>query len=147
MEALRAAIRKAARDNPTGEPKALARRVIASLKKADWVDMVAVEIAHVLREIARDSEASAFRAFFEQPTAPDFERLKTVFNTPISLGDGFSTSWGAATVEQHRQRIAFLEKLREGIAATIQRHEEAIRLIEGAGVTCLNELGGESKAA
>ena len=43
------------------------------------------------------------------------------------------------------QRVAYLEKIRDGIDQTIDRHREAIRLIEQAGVTCLAEL--EERAA
>ena len=48
--------------------------------------------------------------------------------------------WGAATVQDHEGRIAYLSRRRDGITATIARHREAIEMIESAGVTCLNDL-------
>ena len=68
------------------------------------------------------------------PSRTDF--LATRFYT----GDRYVT-WGEATVEDHRSRIAFLASLRNGIDATIQRHADAIEQIEAAGVATLADLG------
>ena len=48
--------------------------------------------------------------------------------------------WGEATVEDHRDRIAYLGSLRNGIDLTIQRHADAIEQIEAAGVATLADL-------
>ncbi len=61
------------------------------------------------------------------------------------LASGFYTgskrvSWGEATVEEHRERIAFLATLRNGIDATIARHAAAVEQIESAGASCLNDI-------
>lgn len=49
-------------------------------------------------------------------------------------------TWGAATVEDHRERIAYLATLRNGIDATIARHADAVEQIESAGASCLNDI-------
>ncbi len=74
------------------------------------------------------------------PSRSDF--LATRFYT----GDHYVT-WGEATVEDHRNRIAYLASLRNGIDVTIQRHADAIEQIEAAGVASLNDLGTEAVAA
>lgn len=48
--------------------------------------------------------------------------------------------WGEATVDDHLARIAFQSLLRDGINANIEHHRTAIKDIEDAGVTCLNEI-------
>lgn len=68
------------------------------------------------------------------PSRTDF--LATRFYT----GDHYVT-WGEATVEDHRNRIAYLALLRNGIDATIQRHADAIEQIEAAGAATLADLG------
>ena len=49
-------------------------------------------------------------------------------------------TWGAATIDDHQARIDFLAKQRNGINATIQRHVDAIAMIQAAAATCLNDL-------
>jgi len=57
-------------------------------------------------------------------------------------------TWGQATVEQHRLRIDFLERMRAGICQTIDQHTEAIALIEENKAQCLDEVWqGAKKAA
>lgn len=56
------------------------------------------------------------------------------------LGDGRRVSWAHATVEEHRQRIEFLQVHVRGVMDTIARHEEAIEAIVAAGVSCLAEI-------
>ncbi len=56
------------------------------------------------------------------------------------IGRGKHVVWGEATVQDHRDRIAFLASLRNGIDNTIARHAEAIDIIEAAGVSCLNDV-------
>lgn len=53
-------------------------------------------------------------------------------------------TFGAATVADHEARIAYLEGLRSGIATTIAVHEDAIRRIREAGVSCLLDLEEEA---
>jgi hypothetical protein len=69
------------------------------------------------------------------------ELLATVF----AIGDGTETTWGAATIEQHRQRIAMLTANAAGVVETAARHEAAVRMIEQAGVTCLADLADASE--
>lgn len=64
----------------------------------------------------------------------------------FALGDGRRVRWGEATVEEHRQRIEMLERMRAGLADTVALHAEAIAAIEAAGVVCLDEIEREVAA-
>jgi hypothetical protein len=68
------------------------------------------------------------------------ERRERLLAETFALGDGTRVLWGAATVEQHQQRVAMLAAQRDGIDATIARHLAAIAEIEQAKVTCLAEI-------
>lgn len=67
------------------------------------------------------------------------DRARLMLET-FALGDGRRVAWGEATVADHKARIELLAKLRDGIAASIQRHQEAIDELLAAGVSCLNDL-------
>jgi hypothetical protein len=58
----------------------------------------------------------------------------------FALGDGTMTTWGKATVADHRQRIEMLAKNAAGVVETAARHEAAVAMISEADVTCLDEL-------
>lgn len=64
------------------------------------------------------------------------ELLETVF----ALGTGERVTWGAATIDQHRERVALLRTNILGNLETAARHEAAIQMIEQAGVKCLAQL-------
>lgn len=73
------------------------------------------------------------------PTHDQVQNRKDLVAGSFALGDGRRVSWGEATVEQHRERIAYLAKLRDGYNVTISQHESAIALIVKNGVSCLSE--------
>ena len=93
-------------------------------------------LAHLNRAEVRASEQRAFSQREGEPTRLAVAELVDKY---FATGDGW-VRWGEATVEDHQARIAFLKKMRTGIDATIERHEEAIKKIIEAGVTCLDEL-------
>lgn len=53
------------------------------------------------------------------------------------------TSWGAATVDQHQQRIAILHRSALSAVGTMKRHEAAVRDLVESGARCLAEMVGE----
>lgn len=65
------------------------------------------------------------------------ELLEATFATPSGR-----VLWRLATVEQHRERIAYMRVLRDGYNADIKAHEDAIAAIVAAGVSCLGEIEG-----
>lgn len=72
---------------------------------------------------------------------------KRLLDEKFWLGDGRSVMWGDATVEDHRARIALLEKQVVGLSDTIDRHRQAIVEIEANAVTSLNEIASGEEAA
>jgi len=142
---LASVIRKAAQGNPTGDPKKMAVALIAKLSKPELVQLLADEIAGEQRLLTLSSEKSAFaREFLSRPETVGTEAVAKAFKelagTRFSLGAGLQVEWMEATVEDHRARIAYLAKLRNGIDETISRHQAAIDAIEEAGVSCLREI-------
>lgn len=73
------------------------------------------------------------------------QNRKALVSGSFALGDGRRVSWGLATVDEHRERIAYLSKLRDGYNVTIRKHEDVIALILAHGVTCWAEV--EEQAA
>jgi hypothetical protein len=70
------------------------------------------------------------------------ETTRELLGTLFALGDGIETTWGAATVDQHEQRIEMLTKNAAGLTETAARHQAAVRMIKDAGVSCLADLAG-----
>jgi hypothetical protein len=67
-------------------------------------------------------------------------RRSALMQSTFPLGDGTRVAWGQATVDDHRQRVAFLAAMRDGITNTIASHLDAVDAIEAAGVSCLDEI-------
>lgn len=68
------------------------------------------------------------------------ETTRELLDSVFALGDGQRTTWGEATVAEHRQRISLLITGAAGTVETAARHQAAIRLIEEAGVSRLADL-------
>lgn len=142
-------IKNAAQGDPTGDPKALASRLYRRLGRAEIVSLLAAEIAHEQRGCARATEVAAFRgAFTTKLTDPaakgDESAFAALFGTRFALGDGTEATWDKATIEQHEQRIAMLEKLRNGLDRTIQRHRDAVAILRSTGARCLAEVDAQA---
>lgn len=145
---LLAEIQKAARAHPNDDPLRLARRLLAQLGRPTLLQLIAEEIKHQQRESKRTGPET--RAFAEWFAHRDSAATKTAFGvraalSPVfadtfSLGGGESVTWGRASIEQHERRIVMLEKIRAGIADTIARHREAIRILRETGAACLEEV-------
>jgi hypothetical protein len=75
------------------------------------------------------------------------ETTRELLATVFALGDGTETTWGAATVAQHEQRVTMLAKNASGVIGTASRHKAAIRMITDAGVTCLADLATRTQPA
>jgi hypothetical protein len=81
-----------------------------------------------------DEAIESFRASMR------LELTAELLASEFSLGDGSSVTWGAATVEQHSQRVASLTRHAVGTAETAARHSAAIALCEENGVQSLDQI-------
>lgn len=127
------------------DPIEVARFILKQLPRTQLLALLAEEVAHCQRHRARAVEVAAFeRQFSGEGGRVELtfgNEFKKVLESPVRLGNGEDgLTFGALTIEQHRQRVQMLTKLRSGLDATISRHETAITMIEQAGVSCLNDI-------
>lgn len=153
MTVLADQIREIVDEHPEGDPGDLALLVLARITKEDCLPVIteAVQNAQRLRVNAREKRAftelfnggTTVKAKVKRREKKDnrMEAFRPLFNSSFELGNGEGrVMWMKATVEQHRLKVERLTKIRSGIDETITRHLEAIRLIEAAGVSSLEEL-------
>lgn len=138
-----------------GDPDALAEQILCELIAVNdtekmvqcLVSTVAAEVRRLLRDRARIVEKEIDTALARPPRVvgknwrPAIDRKSAFLHSLFSTGDGQpDVTWGDATVEQHKRRIALLDRNIDGINLTKARHEKAVAAITQAGVTCLKEL-------
>lgn len=145
------AILEAARTHPEGDPRELATAIVARHTKSDLIPFIAEEIKGQQREVQRRVEDEAFipmrehfrEASLAMPTPDEMaslENFRALYRTPFRLGDGTTATWGSASLDQHERRLSMLLKLRAGLDKTIERHQEAIRILKATGAPCLEEV-------
>jgi hypothetical protein len=107
-------------------------------------------VGHQRRAVVRQLEdhAAPFRAKEPALTAASGEayrnpameaRTNLMAESAFVPGDGW-IQWGLLTLEQHQKIVDFYERRIAGYQRTIQRHVEAIEVLEATGATCLNEV-------
>jgi len=138
-------IQKAIDENPEADVYFLAEMILDNLERAELVYLIAEEIKHRKRQNVREVEHKIFQKFFEKGSENEVKigtakELQELFKAHFALGDGQEAVFGKATVEEHEQRVVMLGKDIAGLERTKQLHLEAIRIIEEAGVTCLEEI-------
>lgn len=141
-------IRKVAQESPTKEATDLATALLQRLPREELTDLIAHEIRQVQRSLTRVNEQEAFAMLFAAPSGerpalsatPQFRRL---FSEEFHVGDGSRTTWGKATIDQHRFRVQFLTNQIDGLIATRARHEWAVQILEETGANCLEDISGE----
>lgn len=72
------------------------------------------------------------------------EVTEELMDALFALGDGTKVSWGDATIEQHRQRLAMLHGNLDGLAETAGRHARAIEMLEESGAHTLRQIANVS---
>lgn len=140
--------------DPAASNDEIATKVVESeLSREALVSLVAARVAVHRRN---DTRAAERKVFVNSVTSHNYTPItetehrefaesfrKKLSEKTFSLGDGQRVSWGEATVKDHQERITFLERHAAGLHRTADQHREAIKRIEGAGVTCLAELPEE----
>lgn len=140
--------------NGTVDPYDLAARIIPEVNPEELVPLLAAHIGHIIRNRTRDNERAAFRATVASnetavvvarpDTGPDFRLLAA---ERFAMGNGEKVQWLKATADDHRARIVYLSKMRDGIDDSIEQHRDALRIIETAGVNTLEEALALAPAA
>lgn len=130
---------------PDADAVDVSRKILEEVDTDALAGVLADEVDGYRRNRVRAVERTAFAQFFRAESRADsspstVENLKAVFSQKFAIGNNVEIEWGRATIAQHKTRIAMLTKLRSGIDQTIERHQEAIRLIEAHNATCLDEI-------
>lgn len=141
-------IHKEVTAQPDADAAALSSEILRMCSKADLEPLLVAAIENVQRGMVRSRERANFDRLMASiqpqilPTVPTFNSADFVpfLKQRIAIGDSSRTTWGLATVEEHRARLAMLMAQRNGLTVTIRRHEEAIRLLEESGARCLADV-------
>lgn len=89
------------------------------------------------RESTSFKLGDAIREFTEQLRA---EWTSELLDQLIAMPDGTTTTWGHATIDQHRERLAMFQANAIANIEGAARHQQAIEDLESAGVSTLAEL-------
>jgi hypothetical protein len=124
-----------------GDPARSAEAVATELKlnarqREALFPLIAAECERIDRNRVRNVEQSVNVGRRVDPTAERADLMRETF----TLGSGERIPWGSATVEQHLARIEYLSKYRDGINATIGRHQAAVDRLLESGAKCLDEI-------
>lgn len=117
--------------------KELAALVFPAIRNHAWI---------ARRSITRRMEAAAFSHSshdIQRRNAEGCDPLagrQALLHESFSCSDGRIVTWAEATVDDHMLRIGYLTAKQVGLQTTIDRHQEAISLIEAAGASCLADL-------
>lgn len=138
------------------EVEVLAEKALDELPRPELIALIGELVVHERRRVCAAREREMWRELISQSREPGpiaksdragSSGVKGLLVQRFALGDGTSVEWGAATVDQHETRIAMLQRMRDGIDLTIDRHRSAIEAIHEAGVTCLADLQSSEVAA
>lgn len=119
---------------------------LAVLREFDWVNLVSAWSGVYALEPLRVSSAYMRLAFSQwklvQQRARDLtvEWTSELLAAEIAMPDGTRTTYGEATVEQHRKRYGMLIKLSTANAHAAAIHQRAMNELNDAGVETLNQL-------
>lgn len=153
MSTLHELIRDHEQDSPEDTAAAVCAAVSLPAKWRDlFFDLLRDECRRNMRQDTRRAEAisAAGGHGSHDPhgsTAPGPEIDRDDYLSHRFYNGDRYVLWGDATVDDHRGRIDFLSKLRNGIDETIERHQEAIDLLVATGARCLNEATTTAVAA
>ena len=149
MEPLRTRIDTLLGKHPDYDDETIAKTVVHGIRtRADLAELtmplVVEQVANLRRRDTRTRERRVFEAA-GGPVEPATE-LRELLDRSMMLDDGRLVGWGEATIDDHRARIAYLQRLVDGIERTIAVHRVAIATIAAAEASCLAELSDDQVA-
>jgi hypothetical protein len=141
--------------NSNASDQKLASDLLSQVRKADLLQLVAEEFQHLRRAHVQRLEQKALQVLMSQTRprkasaalAADFEAMRELMDRKYADGTGRRMRFGAMTTAEHQ---ACIDQAMTQINAQQQRialHQRAIRIIETAGVICLDEVDAVDKAA
>lgn len=118
-------------------------RPFVSLEEAnDYDDQIWTEAIDAKK---REQDDRRKLLFDEISTRIRMNWSPTLLAQEFALGDGSLTTWAAATIEQHEQRISLLAQNIRGNGVAVQRHEAAvIEIMEHRAETLAEAVSRES---
>ena len=143
--------------DPKATDERVAERVLRDVTKYDLLPLLVQEVGIVSREEVRRREKAViphivarFRPAPRIQTSPEEQRARVHALRPsqvhklrrsdLDLGDGTTVSWGQATVEQLKRRVAMIDQHTKGLAETRELIVGVIETLEQTGASCLDEL-------
>lgn len=109
------------------------RRAAAAREEADQQAARRIATLATLATLVEDAVAA-------HEAALSIEWTPELREQPIRMPDGSRTSWGEATIAQHRQREAMFTDFAVANVEGAARHRRAIDDLTAAGVATLNDL-------
>jgi hypothetical protein len=138
---VRADIRDFADAHAGREPEELAQMFLRGCRREDLLPLVIDEFKLILRDQIRMREIEALSASRPASAARScLGDLAPLMDLPYRIGDGHPRRFGALTAQEHRVRVLMLQNTIGGLQRDVGLHERAIALIEGRGVSCLDEI-------
>ena len=123
------------------DPQSAARAAMSAHPEnwEEWLhELLVREAKHRLRGMALEVE----RSVDHEPVA---EAVIALADEAFALPSGRWVPWATATIADHLERAAWQRQLAGTCVKDAERHEEAARKIQEAGVACLAELGKAEK--
>lgn len=118
-----------------------ARRLQAAADKAEQDRLFKEDPSEYDRRYGMSALMTEFSKAIEGiRTKAKLELTAELLGSSFALGDGSRVTWGAATLEDHRQRIELLGRNVEGNLQTIVLHETAAALLRQSSASCLADL-------
>lgn len=102
------------------------------------------EVGEIEARHARRRHEAMARSIREFERELRLEWTNELLAAGFALPDGTTTTWGDATIDQHRSRLEMLTANAVANADAAARHMKAIDEIEAAGCSSLNELRSTS---
>lgn len=140
-------IQKSATADPNGDPTRIAGRILDQTPKTELVALLAEEVAHVQRGLARTAEQQALtKGLLSKPASEHSEAFRLAFKklagTQFSLGRGFDEmiAYVDASPTKLRERAIYLRKLAAGTVESAVRCEKLADRLDEEGVGSLREL-------
>lgn len=139
---------KVAKDNPDADPRLLAKRVVATLSRADIIQLVAEEIRDLQRRFVKLVENDALEALFARgdsdvqvAASGEDDPLRVLFGRKLAIGDGQKVNAEDMTLDQWVARRAMLIAIRDGTDRAIRVCDVAIRRLSASGARSLGQVG------